>query len=45
MLILIKVYPNSVLIADKHAYLGEILSMAGKYTEAVKEIEEAIMKF
>jgi hypothetical protein len=34
MLILIQIYPNKILIADKHVFLSGVLSSIGKYFEA-----------
>lgn len=45
MLVLLKIWPNSILVADKHVFLGEILSMSGKYNEAVEEIEQGIARY
>lgn len=44
-MIYVKLYPDSVFIADRHCYLAELLCALGKYSEAVRELEEGIIKF
>jgi hypothetical protein len=44
MLILLTEYPNSMLIIDKYAFLGEMLASTGKYVEAAEEIELGIIR-
>lgn len=45
MMIYMKLYPDSVFIADRHCYLADLLSAMGKYSEAVRELEYGIVKF
>lgn len=45
MVILLKIYPDSLLLADRHCYLAELLCMGAKYQEAVKELEAAIARY